>query len=74
MGTQSHLPVIRLPEFKTFGYHICPDVGEKCCGTGEDVAEYLGVLQVPIGDVDGFIQIFWRLRPDSPGAVALVAT
>ena len=74
MGTQSHLPVIRLLELQTFGCRICPDVGEKCCGAGEDIAEYLGVLQVPIGDVDGFIQIFWRLRPDSPGAVAFVAT
>ena len=53
---------------------ICPDVGGKCCGAGEDIAEYLGVLQVPVGDVDGSIQIFWRLRPDSPGAVAFVAT
>ena len=74
MGTQSHLPVIRLTELQTFGCRICPDVGERCCGAGEDIAEYLGVLQVPIGDVDGFIQIFWRLRPDSPGAVAFVAT
>ena len=34
------------------------------------MAEYLRILQVPIGNVDGFIRIFWRLRPDSPGAVA----
>ena len=27
-----------------------------------------------VEDDDGFIQIFWRLRPDSPGAVAFVAT
>ena len=74
MGTQSHLPVIRFPELQTFGCRICPDVGEKCCGAGEDIAEYLGVLQVPIGDVDSFIQIFWWLRPDSPGAVAFVVT
>ena len=74
MRTQSHLPTIRLNELQTIGYQICPDVGEKCCGAGEDLAECLGVLQVPIGDDDGFIQIFWRLRPDSPGAVAFVAT
>ena len=74
MGTQSHFPVIRLTELLTFGCRIYPDVGEKCCGAGEDIAECLGVLQVPIGDVDGFIQIFWRLRPDSPGAVGFVAT
>ena len=34
----------------------------------------LGVLQFPVGDDDGFIPFFWRLRPDSPGAVAFVAT
>ena len=49
MGTQSHLPMIRLTELQTIGCHICPDVGEKCCGAGEDLAECLGVLQVPIG-------------------------
>ena len=27
-----------------------------------------------VEDDDGFIQIFWQLRPDSPGAVAFVAT
>ena len=74
MGTQSHLPMIRLNELQTIGCHICPDVGEKCCGAGENLAECLGVLQVPIEDDDGFIQICWRLRPDSPGAVAFVAT
>ena len=58
MGTQSHLPMIRLTELQTIGCHICPDVGEKCCGAGKDLAECLGVLQVPIGDDDGFIQIF----------------
>ena len=46
MGTQSHLPVIRLPELQTFGCRICPDVGGKCCGNGEDIAEYLGVLHL----------------------------
>ena len=74
MGTQSHLPMIRLSELHTFGCHICPDVSETCCGTGEDLAECLGVLQVPIEDDDGFIHNFWRLKPDSPGAVAFVAT
>ena len=74
MGTQSHLPMIRLTELQTIGYHICPAVSEKCCGAGEDLAECLGVLQVLIEDDDGFIQNFWRLRPNSPGAVAFVAT
>ena len=79
MGTQSRLPMIRLTELHTFGYHICPDVGETCCGAGEDLvgedlAECLGVLQVPIKDDYGFLHNFWRLRPDSPGAVAFVAT
>ena len=74
MGTQSHLPMIRLTELHTFGCHICPDVSETCCGAGEDLAECLGVLQVPIEGDDGFIHNFWRLRPDSPGAVAFVAT
>ena len=46
MGTQSHLPVIRLPELQTFRCHICPDVGGECCGNGEDIAEYLGVLHL----------------------------
>ena len=46
MGNQSHLPVIRLTELQTFGCRICPDVGKKCCGAGEDIAECLGVLQV----------------------------
>ena len=74
MGTQSHLPTIRLNELQTIGCQICPDVGERCCGAGENLAECLGVLQVPVEDDDGFIQLFWRLRPDSPGAVAFVAT
>ena len=74
MGTQSHLPTIRLNELQTIGCQICPDVGERCCGAGENLAECLGVLQVPVQDDDGFIQLFWRLRPDSPGAVAFVAT
>ena len=74
MGSKSHLPIIRLTELQTIGCHICPDVGEKCCGAGDDLAECLGILQVPIADDDGFIQNFWRLRPDSPGAVAFVAT
>ena len=74
MGTQSHLPMIRLNELQTIGCQICPDVGERCCGAGENLAECFGVLQVPVEDDDGFIQIFWRLRPDSPGAVAFVAT
>ena len=55
MGTQSHLPMIRLTELQTIGCHICPDVGEKCCGAGEDLAECLGVLQVPIGDDSAFL-------------------
>ena len=79
MGTQSRLPMIRLTEFHTFGCRICPDVGETCCSAGEDLvgedlAECLGVLQVPIEDDYGFLHNFWRLRPDSPGAVAFVAT
>ena len=80
MGPQRLLPMIRLTEFHPFGCHICPDVsGETCCGTGEDLtsedlAECPGVLQVPIQYDDGFIHNFWRLGPDSPGAVAFVAT
>ena len=70
----SHLPTIRLNELQTIGYQICPDVGERCCGAGENLAECLGVLQFPVEDDDGFIPLFWRLRPDSPGAVAFVAT
>ena len=67
MGTQSHLPTIRLNELQTIGYQLCPDVGERCCGAGEDLAECLGVLQFPVEDDDGLIPLFWRLRPDSPG-------
>ena len=74
MGTQSHLPMIRLNELQTIGYQICRDAGERCCGAGENLAEYLGVLHFPVEDDDGFIPLFWRLRPDSPGAVAFVAT
>ena len=79
MGPQSLLPMIRLTEFHPFGWYICPDVSERCCGAGEDLAgedlaECPGVLQVPIQYDDGFIHNFWRLRPDSPGAVAFVAT
>ena len=79
MEPQSLLPMIRLTEFHPFGCHICPDVSETCCGAGEDLAgedlaECLGVLQVPIQYDDGFIHNFWRLRPDSLGAVAFVAT
>ena len=44
MGTQSHLPTIRLNELQTIGYQICPDTSERCCGAGEDLAECLGVL------------------------------
>ena len=43
----------------------------RCC---REPCECLGVLQVPVEDDDGFIPLFWRLRPDSPGAVAFVAT
>ena len=74
MGTQSQLPTIRLNELQTIGYQICPDVGERCCGAGENLAECLGVLQFPVEDDDGLIPLFWRLRPDSPGAVAFVTT
>ena len=74
MGTQSHLPTIRLNELQTIGYQICPDAGERCCGAGENLAECLGVLHFPVEDDDGFIPFFWRLRPDSPGAVAFVVT
>ena len=70
MGTQNHLPTIRLNELQTIGYQICPDTSERCCGA----AECLGVLHFPVEDIDGFIPLFWRLRPDSPGAVAFVAT
>ena len=46
-------PMIRLTEFRPFGCHICPDVSKTCCNAGEDLAvqdlaECLGVLQVPI--------------------------
>ena len=68
------LPTIRLNELQTIGYQICPDVGERCCGAGENLAECLGVLQFPVEDDDGLIPLFWRLRPDSPGAVAFVTT
>ena len=74
VGPQSLLPMIRLTEFRPFGCHICPDVSETCCGAGEDLAECLGVLQVPIQHDNGFVHNFWRLRPDSPGAVAFMAT
>ena len=74
MGTQSHLPTIRLNELQTIGYQICPDASERCCGAGENLAECLGVLHFPVEDDDGFIPLFWGLRPDSPGAVAFVAT
>ena len=74
MGTQSNLPTIQLNELQTIGYQLCPDVGERCCGAGEDFAECLGVLQFPVEDDDGLIPLFWRLRPDSPGAVAFVTT
>ena len=74
MGTQSHLPKIRLNELQTIGCQICPNVGERCCGAGENLAECLGVVHFPVEDDDGFIPLFWRLRPDSPGAVAFVAT
>ena len=74
MGTQSHLPTIRLNELQTIGYHVCPDAGERCCGAGEDIAECLGVLHFPVEDDDGFVPFFWRLRPDYLGAVAFVAT
>ena len=74
MGTQSHLPTIRLNELQPIGCQICPDVGERCCGAEENLLECLGVLQVPVEDDDGFIQLFWRLRPDSPGSVTFVAT
>ena len=71
--------MLRLIEFHPFGYHICPDVSETCCDAGEDLAgedlaEWLGVLHVPIHFDGDFIRNFCRLRPDSPGAVAFVAT
>ena len=74
MGTQSHLPTIRLNELQTIGYQICPEAGERYCCAEENLAECLGVLHFPIEDNDSFIPLFWRLRPDSPGAVAFVAT
>ena len=74
MGTQSRLPTIRLNELQTIGYQICPDASERCCGAGVNLAECLGVLHFPVEDDDGFIPLLWRLRPDSPGAVAFVAT
>ena len=74
MGTQSQLPTIRLNELQTIGFRICPDVSERCCGAGENLAECLGVLQFPVEDDDGLVPLFWRLRPDSRGAVAFVTT
>ena len=74
MGTQSRLPTIRLNELQTIGYQICPDASVRCCGAGVNLAECLGVLHFPVEDDDGFIPFFGRLRPDSPGAVAFVAT
>ena len=66
MGTRSRLTMIRITELHTFGYHICPDVGETCCGAGEDLVECIGVLQVPIKHDYGHFII--------SGAVAFVAT
>ena len=59
MGTQSQLSTIRLNELQTIGYQICPDVGERCCGAGENLVECLGVLQFPVEDDDGLIPLFW---------------
>ena len=61
MGTQSHLPTIRLNELQTIRYQICPDTSGRCCGAGEDLAECLGVLRFPVEDIDGFVPFFWRL-------------
>ena len=71
--------MIRLTEFLPFGCHICPDVSETCCDAGEDLAvqdlaECLGVLQVPVQFNEVFIHNFWRLGPDSTGAVAFMVT
>ena len=41
MGTQSHLPTIRLNELQTIGYQICPEVGERCCGAGRTLRSAL---------------------------------
>ena len=60
MGPQSLLQMIQLTEFRPFGCHICPDVSETCCNAGEDLAECLGVLQVPIQFNDAFVHHFWR--------------
>ena len=54
--------MIRLTEFRPFGCHICPDVSETCCNAGEDLAvqdlaECLGVLQVPIQFIDALFII-----------------
>ena len=70
----SQLLTIRLNELQTIGYQICPDVGERCCGAGENLVECLGVLQFPVEDNDSLIPLFWRLRLDSFGAVAFVTT
>ena len=40
--------MIRLNELQTIGCQICPDVAEKCCGAGENLAKCLGVLQVQL--------------------------
>ena len=74
MGTQSRLPTIRLNKLQTIGYQICPEGSERCCGAGVNLKKCLGVLHFPVEDDDGFIPLFWHLRPDSPGAVAFVAT
>ena len=66
-GNSKSSPTIRPNELQTIGYQICPDVGERCCGAGENLAECLGVLQYPVEDDDGLIPLFWRLRPDSLG-------
>ena len=40
--------MIRLNELQTIGCQICPDVAEKCCGAGENLAKCLRVLQVQL--------------------------
>ena len=71
--------MIRLTEFRPFGCHICPDVGETCCNTGEDLAvqdlaECLGVLQVPIQFNDDLFIISGDSGQIPLEAVAFVAT
>ena len=78
-GASQSSPMIRLTEFRLFGCHICPDVSETCCNNGEDLAvqdlaECLGVLQVPIQFNDALFIISGDSGQIPLETVAFVAT